>query len=150
MAVKHATGTRTAAIGKHGSPKLPSVIVDSYNVEAKDDEGFVGDRASRRAFREILENWRKPLRKLGADPFGDASSEEISRRRLDSILASGDLDAAAVVQSAMEEFAHRNSRLSHGASCGSRRGMGLNASSSAAASAKAGSGNSLSPAPISS
>ena len=50
---------------------LPAVEVDSYNLELKDDEGFLGDRASRQAFHDILENWRKPLRKLGEDPFGD-------------------------------------------------------------------------------
>ena len=33
---------------------LPAVSVDTYNEELRDDEGFVGDRASRRAFRAIL------------------------------------------------------------------------------------------------
>ena len=60
-----------AALGRHGAASLPSVEVDSYNLELKDDEGFLGDRASRHAFHDILENWRKPLRKLGEDPFGD-------------------------------------------------------------------------------
>ena len=40
--------TMTApAIGKHGATRLPAVEVDSYNIELKDDEGFLGDRASR-------------------------------------------------------------------------------------------------------
>ena len=59
--------------------------VDSYNLELKDDEGFLGDRASRQAFHSILENWRKPLRKLGADPFGDTPSgrsEPLEARRV--------------------------------------------------------------------
>ena len=34
-------------IGPHGAKVLPSVEVDSYNLEIKDDEGFLGDRASR-------------------------------------------------------------------------------------------------------
>ena len=29
---------------------LPAVDVDSYNVELKDNEGFIGDRASRARF----------------------------------------------------------------------------------------------------
>lgn len=95
----------TEAIGTHGATTLPSVIVDSYNAEIKDGEGFVGDRASRRAFRDLLEKWRQPLRELDADPFGDTASEEISRKRLDEILTSGDQDASGVVQSAVEEFA---------------------------------------------
>lgn len=93
------------AIGTHGAKTLPSVIVDSYNAEIKDADGFVGDRASRRAFHELLDKWRKPLRKLDADPFGEDASDDISRKQLDEILASGDLDASGVVQSAVEEFA---------------------------------------------
>jgi len=93
-------------IGPHGAKVLPSVEVDSYNLELKDDEGFLGDRASRRAFHHILENWRKPLRKLGTDPFGDIPSDDLSRPKLDEILREGkDLDAIAVIQSAIEEYA---------------------------------------------
>ncbi|MFZ0776095.1 MAG: ROK family protein, partial [Xanthobacteraceae bacterium] len=53
------------AIASHGSSHLPSVDLQSYNVELEDDEGFLGDRASKGAFREVLENWRKALRKAG-------------------------------------------------------------------------------------
>jgi hypothetical protein len=95
----------TMALGKHGAGSLPAVTVDSYNVEIKDDEGFLGDRASRRAFHAILENWRKPLRKLGADPFGDTPSEDLSRSKLDVILKEGEVEAAAVIQSAIEDYA---------------------------------------------
>jgi hypothetical protein len=92
-------------LGKHGADALPSVEVDSYNVEIKDDEGFIGDRASRRAFHDILENWRKPLRKLGADPFGDTDSHDLARSKLDVVLKEGDPEAAAVIQSAIEDYA---------------------------------------------
>ena len=34
------------AVAAHGSLRLPAVEIDSYNVEVKDDEGFIGDRAS--------------------------------------------------------------------------------------------------------
>ena len=73
-------------LGPHGAKLLPSVEVDNYNLELKDDEGFIGDRASRQAFHSILENWRKPLRKLGADPFGDTPSDDLSRPKLDVVL----------------------------------------------------------------
>ena len=92
-------------VATHGASRLPSVEVDSYNIELKDDEGFVGDRASRGAFRQIIENWRKPLRKSGHDPFGDEASDEISKKKLDALLSEGDLEAAAVVQGAIEDFA---------------------------------------------
>jgi hypothetical protein len=95
----------TPALGRHGATLLPAVEVDSCNLELKDDEGFLGDRASRQAFHAILENWRKPLRKLGVDPFGDTASDDLSRPKLDVVLKEGDPDAAAVIQSAIEEYA---------------------------------------------
>ena len=68
----------TAGIGKHGATRLPSADVDSYNIELKDEDGFLGDRASKGAFHDILEELRKPLRKQGEDPLGDKSSDEMS------------------------------------------------------------------------
>ncbi len=100
------SGTVTApALGKHGATRLPAVEVDSYNLELKDDEGFLGDRASRQAFHDILENWRKPLRKLGEDPFGDKPSDELNRSKLDAVLKEGEPQAAAVIQGAIEDYA---------------------------------------------
>ena len=91
-------------IATHGAERLPSVTVDSYNVELKDDEGFIGDRASKGAFRDIIENWRKPLRKNGDDPFGDTPSEDITKKELDGLLTKGDAEAAGIVQGAIEDF----------------------------------------------
>jgi predicted NBD/HSP70 family sugar kinase len=92
-------------IARHGGTRLPSVDIDSFNIELKDEDGFIGDRASRRAFRDIFERWRKLLRKSGDDPFGDESSEEISKKTLDAILIGDDTKATAVLHSAIEEFA---------------------------------------------
>jgi hypothetical protein len=94
-----------ARIGRHGEARLPSVEVDSYNIELKDDDGFLGDRASKGAFQAILDGWRKPLKKAGDDPFGSKSSESLSKKELDKILISDDLEAAAVLHSAVEGFA---------------------------------------------
>lgn len=91
--------------GAHGAKILPSVEVDSYNLEITDAEGFVGDRASRSAFQNILDKWREPLRKLGDDPLGDKPTEEISKKKLDALLAEGDPEVAGVIHSAIEEFA---------------------------------------------
>jgi predicted NBD/HSP70 family sugar kinase len=93
-----------ATIVAHGAQRLPSVDIDSYNVELKDDEGFLGDRASKGAFRDIIENWRAALRRVGADPMGDDSSEELNKKKLDDLLAHGDPEAAGVIQGAIEEF----------------------------------------------
>lgn len=95
----------TAGIGRHGAERLPSVDIDSYNIELKDENGFLGDRASKGAFMDILEDWRKPLRKAGEDPFGDMPTEKISKKDLDRIMVGDDVAAAALVHSAIEEFA---------------------------------------------
>ena len=95
----------TGGIGRHGAERLPSVDIDSYNSEIKDDEGFLGDRASKGAFQDILEGWRKALRKSGEDPFGKTPTEAISKKELDKYLVGTDAAAAAVVHSAVEDFA---------------------------------------------
>ena len=95
----------TTGIARHGATRLPSVEVDSFNVELKDDEGFLGDRASKGAFRKILDDLRKPLKKNGDDPLGKKASGQIAKSELDEALDSDDIAAAALVHSAIEEFA---------------------------------------------
>lgn len=95
----------TTGIARHGATRLPSVEVDIFNVELKNDEGFLGDRASKGAFRKILDDLRKPLKKNGDDPLGKKSSGEIAKSELDEALYSEDIAAAALVHSAIEEFA---------------------------------------------
>lgn len=91
------TGERsTAGIGKHGAERLPLMDLDSYAIELKGENGFLGDRASRRAFKAILEGWRRPLRKSGDDPFGNRSSAQINTKDLDQILWGDDVEAAAI------------------------------------------------------
>ena len=92
-------------IAAHGASRLPSVEVDSFNIELKDEEGFLGDRASKGAFRDILDRWRKLLRKSGEDPFGEEPSENINKKVLDAVLVGEDTEASAVVHSAIEDFA---------------------------------------------
>lgn len=95
----------SATIAAHGSLNLPAVVVDSYNVEAKDEDGFIGDRANRRAFSDSLEKWREPLRRAGADPFDDRPINDLGKKELEAILSKGDPEAAAIVQGAIEDFA---------------------------------------------
>ena len=97
--------TVAPTIAAHGATMLPAVEVDSYNIEVRDDEGFIGDRASKGAFRTILENWRKLARKDGDDPLGDEDSEELSKEQLDAALTGDDVEAAGLVHTAIEEFA---------------------------------------------
>jgi hypothetical protein len=95
----------TVGIGNHGAGRLPSVEIDTYNIELKDENGFLGDRASKGAFQKILDGWRKRLAKNGDDPFGKAATEDIKKSELDAVLTGDDITATAVVHSAIEEFA---------------------------------------------
>jgi predicted NBD/HSP70 family sugar kinase len=95
----------TTGIARHGATRLPSVDVDSFNIELKDDDGFLGDRASKGAFREILDTLRKPLKKNGDDPLGSKSAEEIGKSGLDEALVGDDIHASALVHGAIEAFA---------------------------------------------
>jgi len=94
-----------AQILVHGGRVLPAVIVDTYNEVLRDEEGFVGDRASGRAFRAILDDWREKLRAQGEDPFGDTPSWEVSKAKLDKMLAGADPLAAGLVHTVVEEYA---------------------------------------------
>jgi predicted NBD/HSP70 family sugar kinase len=71
----------------------------------KDDDGFLGDRASKGAFRKILDSLRKPLKKNGDDPLGNKPAEAIGKSTLDEVLVGDDVGAAALVHGAIEEFA---------------------------------------------
>ena len=95
----------------HGALVLPSVEIKSYNVEIADEDGFIGDKAGKAAFWEALDKWRKPLRKLGADPLGDEESEAIGKKKLAALLTEGEPEAAGVVQSAVEEFAQQLAKV---------------------------------------
>lgn len=92
------------ADGPHGATQLPSVIVTSYNLEARDEDGFVGDRARRGVLFERLEELRTALRQNGEDPI-DKPSEELKKKDLDAILEGDDAEAAALVHSAIEKYA---------------------------------------------
>jgi hypothetical protein len=95
----------TTGIARHGATRLPSVDIDSFNIELKDDDGFLGDRASKGAFRKILDALRKPLRKSGEDPLGKKAAEDFGKSELDEALMGDDVGAAALVHGAIEEFA---------------------------------------------
>jgi len=94
----------------HGAATLPSVEVDSYNLEILDADGFFGDKASKGAFWDSVDKWRKPLRESGDDPFGDIPTGDLSKKQLEALLAKGGPNAA-VVQSAVEEYAQQLAKV---------------------------------------
>ncbi len=99
-----ATDTSPGLAG-HGAGRLTAVHIDTYNAELRDEDGFIGDRASGRAFRAILEDGRDRLREVDDDPLGGIASADISKKKLDRTILEGDPEAAGVVLGTIEAFA---------------------------------------------
>jgi hypothetical protein len=96
-----------AALPGHGAERLPSVSVDSYNLELRDEDGaFLGDRVNKGAFRQTIDTLRKTLRKTGDDPLGKKPSGELGKSEMDALLYEGDPESAGVMHSAIEDFAN--------------------------------------------
>ncbi len=91
----------------HGVTELPSLSIAGYNLEVADDQGFVGDRASQTAFRQLLDVWRKRYRDKGRpDPLGKLPSSQLSKKVLDRALRGKSASAEGdIVRGAIEEFA---------------------------------------------
>lgn len=90
----------------HGSKLHEAVVVDSYNVELRDGDGFLGDRASKGAFFSLLERRREQTRQVTEDPLGDIATEDLKKKTMEKVLTDGDLDAAGLIHGAVEEFAN--------------------------------------------
>lgn len=87
----------------HGSPDLLGLHVDGCNAELREGErgeGFVGDRASNRAFRSLLDDLRD---RFAEDPLGGGGT--VDKARLDRMLREGDPEAGGVIVGAIEAWA---------------------------------------------
>ena len=98
--------TTLPALPVHGGKRLPAVEVDSYNLETKDDEGFLGDRVNKGCVPRHSGGLAQAAAQEAATIRSARSRAKTSaRRRSTSLLASGDPEAAGVVQGAIEDFA---------------------------------------------
>ncbi|MGR9080500.1 ROK family protein (plasmid) [Rhizobium leguminosarum] len=89
----------------HGALNLPLVVIDDYNNELRDKNGFVGDNANKKTFQQKLDDWRKRIRKVGDDPIGKIATDKLSKKKIDALLKGDDLAAAALIMGAVEDFA---------------------------------------------
>jgi hypothetical protein len=105
---KSASSKAKDSLGQHGAMRLPGLKIDSYNLVLRepDGEGFVGDRASQTAFRDLLDA-RRSHHRTGKDPFGKTPTAEIGKKEIDLVLVGGDADAAHLVHAAVEDYAQR-------------------------------------------
>ena len=95
----------TTGIARHGATRLPSVDVDSFNIELKDDDGFLGDRPARAHFAR---SWTPCASRyeLATTPWTARNAPtQIGKTTLDEALMGDDIDASALVHGAIEEFA---------------------------------------------
>ena len=99
------TASTSLGLAGHGAGRLTAVHIETYNAELRDEDGFIGDRASGRAFRAILEDGRERVRQADDDPIGEVASTEVSKKKLDRLLLEGDPLAAGVVLGTIEDFA---------------------------------------------
>jgi hypothetical protein len=65
----------TPGLAANGAGQLTAVNVDTYKSELRDSDRFIGERASRRAFTAILEDWRERLRQNGEDPVDEPAKD---------------------------------------------------------------------------
>jgi predicted NBD/HSP70 family sugar kinase len=87
----------------HAASDLGRVVVDAYNAELRDADGFIGDRASNRRFRAIVDELRERIRDVAhEDPLGDTPTNDFSKKELDKLLIEGDPEAAGIVHGAIE------------------------------------------------
>jgi hypothetical protein len=96
-----------SVMGGNGAMELPAVTIDGYNAELRGKDGdFLGDRASDRAFEEILEEWRGRLREAdGEDPLGEEPTDELGKKKLDKALKNGSPETVGLIEAAVDEFA---------------------------------------------
>lgn len=95
----------------HGAADLPSVTVDDYNIELRDKDGFIGDRASKSAFQGKLDEWRKRVRSGGDDPMGDTPTQELSKKEIDALMNGPDKEAAALIIGVIDEYAEELAKV---------------------------------------
>src|SRR5690606_3977664 len=92
--------------GRHGAVNLPGLAIDAYSLRLPDPEGdgFLGDRASRTAFRALLDTARRE-HLHGDDPFGRTPTAELGKDEIDLVLVGGSTDGAHAVHLAVEQYA---------------------------------------------
>lgn len=105
--MSHDSDKRKDDRGHHNAARLPGLSIDSFNLALRDPDGdgFIGDRASQSAFRQLLEDGRR--HGTGKDPFGRTPTAQIGKKAIDLVMVGGDPDAAHLVHVAVEAHAQR-------------------------------------------
>lgn len=89
-----------------GATEIHGVRVDSYNLEIRKGDDWIGDQASRLAFWKIVDDLRRHARTIGYDPF-DKPTSDVSKKQFDRLLRSKNLKLVTFANSAVEIFARQ-------------------------------------------
>ncbi|KQR72866.1 ROK family protein [Rhizobium sp. Leaf341] len=100
-----ATQDQAAGPLTNGALDLPALTIDDYNIEIRDKDGFIGDKATKAEFRAKLDAWRKVMRAVDIDPIGKVPTADLPKREIDGFLKGKNAQASALVWSAVEDFA---------------------------------------------
>ena len=88
----------------HGARELPNVFVDGYGDDVRGKEGYFGDLVSKGAFKTLVNDLRLQLKDGAGDPIENEPAE-LTRGRIDKLLAQGDSATAGLIFTAVEKFA---------------------------------------------
>lgn len=99
-------GEIATSVLKHGRTMLPLVRLDGYNSMLKIGGEFVGDRANKGVFQDLVEKWRSIFADINDDPFPRLPKNTVvSKATLDELLLTGNITQKGVLISAIEDFA---------------------------------------------
>lgn len=93
------------AVTRHGAERLTAVTIDACNSRQRDEDGFIGDRARRAAFFQMLERWRLLAPASALKVSSDTPTEEATKKLVDQMLVEGTPTEQAVVIGAIEDYA---------------------------------------------
>ena len=91
----------TGSIAGHALPTLPSVVVDSYNLDVREGREILNHRLRKAAFYDLID----PIELDQSAVTEKRTSHRISRKDLETALESGGSAASLEVEKAVEIFA---------------------------------------------
>lgn len=95
----------TAGIGNHGAARRRRWTSTATTSNSRTKTGFWGTAPARVRFTTFWRICASRSARTARTPLGDKASEDISKKELDQILVGDDIQAAAVLHGAIEDFA---------------------------------------------
>ena len=91
---------------EHGARTIGRVKITGYSLELQDEDGYVGDKASQSAFREILSDLAEHVRAANSQAFDELDIANASHEELDRLALGHDSAASRTIIVAIADFAN--------------------------------------------